>query len=92
MAKMTLNQSAMIIDFDAYLDICADEASKLSDEELLNKFSSHDSYEECLEATGISKEEYSYSEYKEVFNQVKPYLDKSLADFREWYSNKENVA
>lgn len=92
MAKMTLNQYAMIIDFGAYLDICADEASKLSNEELLNKFSSHDSYEECLEATGMSKEEYSYSDYKEVFNKVKTYLDKLLADFREWCNNKEKVA
>lgn len=92
MAKMTLNQYAMIIDFDVYLDVCTDEASKLSDEEILNKFSSHDSYKECLEATGISKEEYTYSEYKEVFNQVKPYFEKSLADFREWCKNKEKAA
>lgn len=92
MAKVTRKQYEMMIDFEAYLDICTEEASSLSDDEIFNKFSSRSSYEEMIEATGIPKEEYPYSEYLEVFNQVKLSLNKSLANFRTWLNKQKKSA
>ena len=84
---MTLNQSAMIIDFDAYLEICEEEVKKMSNAEIFAKFSSNESYDEYIDATGISINEFSFSDYIKVFNEVKPFLDKSLADFRNYWNN-----
>lgn len=77
---MTLNESAMIIDFDAYLEICEEELRDLEDGEIIAKFISYDSYSEMIEETGL--EDYSYSDFLGVFRDVKSYLLKSLSEFR----------
>lgn len=77
---MTLNESAMIIGFDAYLEIYEEELRGLEDGEIIAKFISYDSYSEMIEETGF--EDYSYSDFLGVFRDVKSHLLKSLSEFR----------
>lgn len=82
---MTLNESAMIINFDAFLEVNEREFTGLEDGEILAKFISVDEYNALIEDTGF--DEYTYSEYLEDFKTVKPHLLNSLANFRDYASN-----
>lgn len=83
---MTLNESAMIIDFKVSIEVNEREFTGLEDGEILAKFISVDEYNAMIEDTGI--EDYSYSEYLGVFETVKPTLLKDLANFRDYANNR----